>query len=593
MQKKIKYFIISGIFLIIVVALLSVIYFLLHKNSILPETGGNPNVQETYIVELKSEALLDGYQIINNNKDVNSKQATADKFIQINNDQKNVISGIASKVKLSETKLTSERNLYSTKAVANTIILKLTASEANAISSLPNVASVFPDMQIAAALDESVPLIKVPEAWSVNNGSNCNSGKCTDGKGVKIAVVDSGIDYTLPDLGGCFGLGCKVAGGYDFVNMDPDPMDDHYHGTHVAGIIAGTGSKYQGIAPGATLYSYKVLGKNGYGYSSAIILALEMAIDPNHDGNFSDKADVINFSIQTKEMPNPWRYMYNKTFARINAVGSVLVVCAGNYGPQASTASIFTYIPGTIVVGNTTKTDQMNSSSSRGPINYYGWDIKPDVVAPGTKICATRAKSYVLPTNFTHTACDAAGQYFLLTGTSMSTPHIVGVVALMKQIQTGLNTEQIKSILKSSSQDLGLPPNDQGAGRVNALAAVSAAQRMPDFPVVELENLYTYLATQKEIQIKGKITSSNLAKYEIFISPLNKYPQWTLVAESTKVDSTLLATIKVNSITPGNYYLKIVVTDKANQKALDYGYLVISVRPTLKQDYRDPKESKK
>ena len=116
------------------------------------------------------------------------------------------------------------------------------------------------------------------------------------GQGTSIAIIDTGIDYTHPNLGGCFGTGCKVIGGYDFANRDNDPMDDNGHGTHCAGIAAGKGS-LNGVAPDAKLYAYKVLDFNGGGDFSDVIAAIGRAMDPNGDGNFSDRVDVISLSL--------------------------------------------------------------------------------------------------------------------------------------------------------------------------------------------------------------------------------------------------------------------------------------------------------
>jgi hypothetical protein len=114
------------------------------------------------------------------------------------------------------------------------------------------------------------------------------------GQGVVVAVIDTGVDYRLPSLGGCFGAGCRVAGGYDFENNDADPMDSVLqHGTAVANIIAGNSDNYTGVAPEATLLAYRVA------YNADILAAMERAVDPNGDGDFSDRADVMNLSLGT------------------------------------------------------------------------------------------------------------------------------------------------------------------------------------------------------------------------------------------------------------------------------------------------------
>src|SRR5262249_15990454 len=117
-----------------------------------------------------------------------------------------------------------------------------------------------------------------------------------DGEGIDVAIIDTGIDYTHPDLGGCFGPGCRVTTGWDFVNNDPDPFDDNGHGTHVAGILGARGSMV-GVAPGVRFHAYKVIAASGFGFESWIIAGIERAVDPDQDPATRDAVDVINVSL--------------------------------------------------------------------------------------------------------------------------------------------------------------------------------------------------------------------------------------------------------------------------------------------------------
>lgn len=157
------------------------------------------------------------------------------------------------------------------------------------------------------------------------------------GQGVKVGIIDTGIDYDHPDLGGCFGAGCKVAGGYDFVGdaydandpapvitPDPDPDDCGGHGTHVAGIIAATGAtKVKGVAPDATLYAYRVFGCDGSVSEDIVIKALERA--------YADGVQVVNMSLGSgHEYPtSPEVTAVDNLVAR----GVTVVASAGNSGP--------------------------------------------------------------------------------------------------------------------------------------------------------------------------------------------------------------------------------------------------------------------
>jgi subtilisin family serine protease len=149
------------------------------------------------------------------------------------------------------------------------LALRLEPADLPALRAHPGVQAVYPDARVEAALADSVPLVGAPQVWALADAA----GQPATGQGVQVAVLDTGVDYTHPALGGCLGRNCRVTGGYDFVYNDDDPLDDHGHGTHVAGVIAADGL-LQGVAPGANLLAYKVLNENGVGYASDVIAGL-------------------------------------------------------------------------------------------------------------------------------------------------------------------------------------------------------------------------------------------------------------------------------------------------------------------------------
>src|SRR3989344_2155720 len=121
------------------------------------------------------------------------------------------------------------------------VISDISFEDIKLILDSPYVEKIYPNRIFHATLDESVRLINASLAWQYDvDGNNCtiSGGQCLTGEGVKVAVIDTGVDYGHPNLGGCLGPECKVVGGYDFVDEDADPMDENGHGTHVAGIIA-------------------------------------------------------------------------------------------------------------------------------------------------------------------------------------------------------------------------------------------------------------------------------------------------------------------------------------------------------------------
>jgi len=303
------------------------------------------------------------------------------------------------------------------------------------------------DVPVRMMLSQSVPLINATQVWAFNN----SLGNIT-GKNVTIAIIDSGIDYTHIDLGNCTnttflaGNCSKVLPGYDYVNGDVDSMDDNGHGTHVAG-IAGANGTVIGVAPDATLIAYKVLDNLGNGYASDVVAAIENASAAGYD--------IISLSLGGSGNPND---AMSTAVDNAVAAGAVVVVAAGNNGPSAQTISS----PGTarlaLTVGNTNKSDGLRTASSRGP-NPIGLEIKPEIMAPGTQI----------------TSLNLGEGNLTDTGTSMSTPHVSGAAALIKQLHPDWNVSTIRPALIGTARDLGLNLTDQGAGRLDALAAVNVS----------------------------------------------------------------------------------------------------------------------
>ncbi|MEA2052218.1 MAG: S8 family serine peptidase, partial [Euryarchaeota archaeon] len=188
------------------------------------------------------------------------------------------------------------------------------------------VKRIFPDEKVYALLDTSVPQINATAVWQLRDA---NSDLVT-GKGVVVAILDTGVDYTHPDLGGCKGFGCKVKDGYDIVNDDWDPMDNDGHGTMVAGIIAASGA-LKGVAPDVELLVYKVLEPSESGPASGdtsdVIAGIDEAIN--------DGADIICMSLggELGVTDDALAFAVNRA---VDA-GVIVVAAAGNDGPYIGT----------------------------------------------------------------------------------------------------------------------------------------------------------------------------------------------------------------------------------------------------------------
>jgi hypothetical protein len=312
------------------------------------------------------------------------------------------------------------------------------------IASLDYVKKIHADGRVKALSEPNVHQIRADSVWSKLGNQ---------GDSVVVGIIDTGIDYLDSLLGGGFGPGYKVIGGYDYYNGDADPMDDNGHGTHVAGIVAAHGDILQGVAPHAKLMAFKVLSGGGYGMDSDVLAGIEGAADPNDDGNTDDKVDVVNMSLGGTGSPDD---ALSTAVDNAVSLGITFCIAAGNAGGFYTIGS-----PGTarraITVGAVDSTDQIAFFSSKGP-NPLIYSIKPEVVAPGVDIRST------LPGN-------AFGK---MSGTSMATPHVAGVCALLKSLHRDWTPSQIKSAVTTTALDLGQEVMAQGSGRIDALKAAEA-----------------------------------------------------------------------------------------------------------------------
>ena len=212
---------------------------------------------------------------------------------------------------------------YSFQYVYNGFGLKVRGNEIEKIASIPGVKKVFPVRFVTVQGDFGDKVVGAPDVWQMKDAK----GNPIDGTGELIGIIDTGIDYKHPDLGGGFGPGYKVVGGYDFGDNDPDPMDLHGHGTHVAGIAAANG-KIKGVAPNAKLMAYKIVpGGQRSASTLAIIAAIEQAV--------KDKCNAVNLSFGTESLgtadPDDPE---NKAFDNAADAGVLSAVAAGNQGAR-------------------------------------------------------------------------------------------------------------------------------------------------------------------------------------------------------------------------------------------------------------------
>ncbi|MGH3678937.1 MAG: S8 family serine peptidase [Natronosporangium sp.] len=227
--------------------------------------------------------------------------------------------------------------------VVNALAVTVHPSDVPALRRLPGVAGVYPNEHYQATLADAVPHVGAPEVWQRRDPL----GVPVTGARQTVAVLDTGIDYHHPDLGGCFGPGCRVVDGYDFANGDADPADDNFHGTHVAGIIGASGG-VTGVAPDVEFLAYKVLDQFGQGTLANILAGLDAAVDPF---NFHDPS-VINMSLGNSE--GDGTDLLSLAVQQATEAGFTVVTSAGNTGPDAQTIGAPASAPGALTVGAST-----------------------------------------------------------------------------------------------------------------------------------------------------------------------------------------------------------------------------------------------
>lgn len=334
------------------------------------------------------------------------------------------------------------------KRLANPGKLDMLLQSLGLAPTIEGLAYMEDDFKVRVALDYSTSQVKATTMWSLGY----------DGTGITVAVIDTGIDANHPDLKG------KVIGWYDAVNGRTYAYDDQGHGTHVAGIIAGTGAasngKYKGVAPGAKLVGVKVLGADGTGSVSDIIAGVDWVVQ--NKGKYGIK--VINMSLGGGSNSDGSDSLSQAVNNAWNA-GIVVCVAAGNSGPNTRTIGSPGAASKVITVGAVDDSDTIASFSSRGPTG--DGRLKPEVVAPGVGIIAARASGTSMgsPINTYYTSAD---------GTSMATPHVAGIAALLLQAHPTWTPDKVKTALIETA-DVVKPSQiadiAYGAGRVNAYTA--------------------------------------------------------------------------------------------------------------------------
>lgn len=390
--------------------------------------------------------------------------------------------------------------------------LNLTKEQILALSQEPSLIKLQLDGEVHAFLGTSSNYFGATKArtdFGVTGNLDGNPTGYTKND-VVIAVIDTGIDSGHVDLDGG-----KVIAWKDWVNNQTTPYDDNGHGSHVSGIIAGTGegnSSYKGVAPGAALIGLKVLNSGGSGSISNVDAAIDWAITNKSLYNIR----VINLSLGisgSSDGNDSTSRLVNRAYNN----GIVPVVAAGNDGPDFYTIGSPGAAANAITVGAQADPGENGFFqayfSSRGPTADER--IKPDVSAPGYNITSVRAGT--------------SSSYITYSGTSMATPFVAGTTALLLSANSSLTPSQIKSILTSTTIDWGAggQDNDYGYGRLQAYEAVKSAGGWSD----------TGPAVPQHAYFTGSLSRTGQNNYHSFSVTSTTFPiAITFLQSSSSVD---------------------------------------------------------
>lgn len=346
--------------------------------------------------------------------------------------------------------------------------------------------------------DETVTINKQVTDWGVTKTKAPNMHvRGVTGKGVKIAILDTGIDTKHPDL--------HVSGGVCLLSNCPNSYnDDNGHGTHVAGIIAAQNNQIGvlGVAPEASIYAVKVLNRYGDGTLSTVLAGIEWAIQ--------HKMDIINLSLATPEDSPVLKKAIDKAYQQ----GLLIVAAVGNNGNKQGTGNTVEYPAKYDSVIAVSAVDKQNVRAA-----YSATGSEVEVAAPGEEIYSTVPAAY-----------DSDGNpdgYTWMSGTSMAAPFVSGVLALYKQQYPNKTNVELRQMLRENAVDLGAPGKDDwyGYGLVQAeqnkppqleVKLQSNAAGVVNFFVTLLaDSIQGYNVYRDGKQIKKLQTSSSFSDYAL------------------------------------------------------------------------------
>lgn len=425
------------------------------------------------------------------------------------------------------------------------VAAKLTAQEAAQVRHQAGVESVEPNHRISLSYSPNDPLlselhgliggkgIQAEKAWDITQGSPSKV----------IAIVDTGVDYTHPDLAANIWTNTGEIPdnfvdddgngyvddyrGYDFANEDSNPIDGNGHGTHVAGTIAASGDNNEGVvgvAFGCKILPVKAMSDGGYGSYYDIVQAIDYVVKLKKAG-----APIvgINLSIGGSQYSNAWY----RAMQRARDADLIVLAAAGNSSANADRSPEY---PAAFEIPNIVSVAAIDGAGRLASFSNFG-HRSVDIAAPGSGILST------------YPVLDPSGPYETLSGTSMATPHLSGVAALVASANGNITARQIRKVILSSAQaTTNLAQVTASGGFANAAAAVTRA-----------------LSEERSLEVYGfvKSGSNGVAGATVRVRPVNGTPGRSKRGVSKSDGSFILA-----GLVPGTYVASVTKDGTAFSK---------------------------
>jgi bacillopeptidase F len=461
---------------------------------------------------------------------------------------------------LNRLRIVNSRQLW----LINGMALQATSAQIEEISQMPDVASIAADQiielpklkpaQASEPVKQNIAQLNVPSLWSLGYA----------GQGVTVAVVDSGVDIDHPDLGQ------RWRGGSNSW-FDPNgehpivPADLDGHGTHVTGLVLGGNNSgaYIGVAPDAEWIGVKIFTDAGLALSSSIHAGFQWLLDPDQNPETDDAPDIINNSWGFNDEPNVCNDLskeFQDDIQVMKAAGMAVLFAAGNTGPEASTSTAPANNPESFAVGSvgtSTSPSLISSFSARGPSACDG-TIYPEVVAPG----------FLTWTSDLTTDGIFPNPYIMVSGTSFSTAHASGVMALLLSAFPETPVSVLETALKQSATDLGTPGGDNtyGYGLIDSLSA------------------FNFLSGRHDINVTDSISPENDRDLAFgSVAPGGRDTASFLVRNSSSVPLTLGGTDLSNVREPFS-----LISDNCSSRILPSGetcFIVLQFAPTVPESF--------